>query len=96
MKTMVDRFLNWPLPASVCSDQCATMPGYPDRIGTNLLTATEAEQMLEHVAGPVLAENKRLREALGVFMEAAASGSVNHMKLACSNADDVLTKLGVL
>jgi len=44
---LVDRFLAWPLPASVASDQCATMPGYPHRCGTNLLTATEARQMIE-------------------------------------------------
>jgi hypothetical protein len=52
---MVTRFLNWPLPASVCCDPCASMQNYPDRIGTNLLTATEARQMLEHV---LLAEKK--------------------------------------
>lgn len=49
LPAMVDAFLNWPLPASVCSDLCATTQGYPDRIGTNLLTAVEAQQMLEHV-----------------------------------------------
>lgn len=46
---LVDRFLSWPLPESVCSDQCATIPGYPHRVGTNLLTAKEAKQMIEHV-----------------------------------------------
>lgn len=46
---MVDRFLAWPLPASVCSDACVVQRGYPHRIGTNLLTADEARQMLEHV-----------------------------------------------
>lgn len=47
---MVDRFLNWPLPQSVCSDGCVTNPNYPhQRIGTNLLTADEARQMLEYV-----------------------------------------------
>lgn len=52
--TMVDRFLTWPLPDSVCSDPCASMPGHPHRSGTNLMTAVEARQMLEHVlaAGP--------------------------------------------
>lgn len=29
---MVDRFLNWPLPESVCSDPCATQQGYPNRM----------------------------------------------------------------
>lgn len=46
---MVDRFLAWPLPESVCADLCATMRGHPHRIGTNLLTAVEARAMLEHV-----------------------------------------------
>lgn len=46
---MVDRFLSWPLPESVCADLCATKHGYPNRIGTNLLTGEEARKMLEHV-----------------------------------------------
>ncbi|HZR03874.1 MAG TPA: hypothetical protein VFA81_11945, partial [Burkholderiales bacterium] len=47
---MVDRFLSWPLPKSVCADGCATHPDYPHpRSGTNLLTAIEARAMLEHV-----------------------------------------------
>lgn len=53
---MVDRFLSWPLPKTVCSDGCVTDPSYPhERSGTNLLTADEARQMLEHVVGPALA-----------------------------------------
>lgn len=48
-KPLVDRFLSWPLPASVCADLCATIHGRTDRIGTNLLTAVEAEAMLRHV-----------------------------------------------
>jgi hypothetical protein len=46
---MVSRFLSWPLPGGVCSDRCATIPGYTHRIGTNLLNAAEARAMLEHV-----------------------------------------------
>jgi hypothetical protein len=46
---MVNAFLSWPLPASVCADPCATMQGYPHRRGTNLLAAVEARQMFEHV-----------------------------------------------
>ena len=48
---MVKRFLSWPLPDSVCSDFCVTVRDYkpPNRVGTNLLTADEARQMLEHV-----------------------------------------------
>lgn len=46
---LVDRFLAWPLPDSVCSDLCATKQGYPHRSGTTLLSAAEAKQMLEYV-----------------------------------------------
>ena len=47
---LVDRFLSWPLPKSVAADLCATDANYPHpRCGTNLLTADEARQMLEHV-----------------------------------------------
>lgn len=46
---MIERFLTWPLPASVCADLCATKPGYPHRTGTNLLSYDEARQMLEYV-----------------------------------------------
>lgn len=46
---MVDRFLAWPLPDSVCADSVATQPGHRNRTGTNLLTADEARQMLDHV-----------------------------------------------
>lgn len=46
---MVDRFLAWPWPDSVCADFCATKQGYPNRIGTNLLNAIEARAMVEHV-----------------------------------------------
>jgi hypothetical protein len=53
LSLMVERFLNWPLPGSVCSDQCATKQDYPNRIGTNLLTADEARQMLEYVLAPL-------------------------------------------
>lgn len=46
---LAERFCAAPLPESVCSDPCATMPGYPHRTGTNLLTVVEAEQVLTHV-----------------------------------------------
>lgn len=46
---LVDRFLAWPLPDSVCSDPCASKSGYPHRSGTNLLTADEARQMFKHL-----------------------------------------------
>ena len=60
IKTLVDRFLSWPLPASVSSDDCVTNIDYPhQRVGTNLLTADEAAQMLTHVIGPELAQRDR-------------------------------------
>ncbi len=70
LKEMTERFLTWPLPASVCSDNCATMPNYPHRSGTTLLTADEARQMLEYVVGSALTAygNARAAEA---FKEAA-------------------------
>jgi hypothetical protein len=75
MNKLVDRFLSWPLPDSVCADLVATKQGEPHRSGTNLLSAIEAKQMLEHVIGAELEslrqqdilrdlEIVRLREAL--------------------------------
>ena len=56
---LVEKFLAWPLPDSVCSDLCATKQGYPHRSGTTLLSAVEAKQMLEYllVDLPPLREN---------------------------------------
>lgn len=49
-KPLAERFCQWPLPASVCADLCASDPSYPHpRHGTNLLTVAEAEEMLRHV-----------------------------------------------
>lgn len=48
LPALVDAFLAWPLPESVCSDACVTERAAPHRIGTNLLTADEARQMFEH------------------------------------------------
>ena len=50
IKKLVDRFLAWPLPKSVCSDLCVTTHEYPyPRSGTSLLTADEAQQMFEYL-----------------------------------------------
>lgn len=47
---LVDRFLQWKLPTTVCSDGCVVMPDYQHpRFGTSLLTESEAKQMLEYV-----------------------------------------------
>ena len=52
---LVDRFLAWPLPKTVCADGCATNPNYPHpRSGTNLLNAPEARQMIEHLLAGVV------------------------------------------
>lgn len=48
IETMTNAFLRWPLPESVCADLCATKQG-PGRIGTNLLTFTEANQMIRAI-----------------------------------------------
>ncbi len=72
---MVDRFLAWPLPDSVCADMIATRQG-PGRIGTNLLTATEARLMLDHVlagdASPAPSDPE-LMKALQRSLELAAT-----------------------
>lgn len=47
----VNRFLTWPLPATVSADQCACLAGYKNRYGTNLMSGIEAREMLRHVLG---------------------------------------------
>ena len=51
IRALAERFIRWPLPASVCSDGCCSIPSYKHRTGTNLLTYDEACQMLRHVLG---------------------------------------------
>jgi hypothetical protein len=53
-KEMVNRFLSWKLPEDFCPDcyiafnrELATEGQWP--VGTNLFTATQAQEMLEHV-----------------------------------------------
>jgi hypothetical protein len=47
---MVDRFLSWKLPQTLVSDTCVVIHDFPHpRYGTNLLSATEARQMIEHI-----------------------------------------------
>lgn len=50
---MVSRFLTWPVPASAHPDGA---PGKPGRTGTNLLTAIEAREMLNHVTNAPIAQ----------------------------------------
>lgn len=46
---LATRFCSAPLPDTVCADRCASMPGYPNRTGTNLLTVAEAREVLARV-----------------------------------------------
>lgn len=55
---LVEKFLTRPLPATVCCDLCATKQGNPDRTGTNLLTASEAREMIEHLLESAVAPKK--------------------------------------
>ena len=60
---LAEIFAAWPLPESVCSDQCVTDRCYPHRSGTNLLTIEEARQMFEYVlikAGIARLENREI------------------------------------
>lgn len=45
---LVNRFLQWPVPAHIHPDGT---PGQPGRTGTNLLDASTAREMLQHVLG---------------------------------------------
>ena len=53
---LVNRFLRWPLPHSVCADLCASKQGYPNRSGTTLLSAFEAKAMIVHLLHQALTE----------------------------------------
>lgn len=55
IKHMVDRFLAWKLPESFAPDAGITYagkahPNHPGPTGTNLLSATQAEEMVRHIA----------------------------------------------
>lgn len=75
MEAMVNRFLAWKLPEDFHPDAGISFsphfnveynakrglpPQRHDPIGTNLLTATQAEEMLAHVTAPLQAELDRL------------------------------------
>lgn len=50
LMTLVNRFLMWPLPKTVCSDGCVTNSAYQfPRSGTNLLNAEEAKEMIRYL-----------------------------------------------
>jgi len=65
---MVSRFLGWPLPKDFCPDCGISFDGRKDDawnknktwpIGTNLLTASQARQMLEYVLAQEKADGSR-------------------------------------
>jgi hypothetical protein len=64
---MVDRFLAWELPR----DFAPNLPSWP--IGTNLLTADQAKQMLNHITAP-------LRQALVDLVGASAPEELKAMR----------------
>lgn len=90
---LVNRFLAWPLPESVCSDLIVTKPGAPHRIGTNLLTADETRAMLEYV----LAKNPKPAPTLlggapatapAVGLPGAAGEGPGKVTITCNEAGD--------
>lgn len=87
---LIDRFLVCPLPESVRVDPCAmpeTVPYPYERTGTNLLNATEAKQVLQHVAGDLVDAIERLEEEcvasrkvlLRIAQDERASGRIRHL-----------------
>jgi hypothetical protein len=69
-KRLAETFLRWPLPPSVCADHCTTYPVASDnpalqRVGTNLLSYNEAEQMMREVVEP---EIEQLRARLEIAL----------------------------
>ncbi len=61
---LVNRFLTWPVPASVYPDG---LPGKPGRTGTNLLSFEEARAMLEHVLAVPAAQAATPSERQSLF-----------------------------
>ncbi len=51
---IANEFLKWPLPESVRSDGCASIPGYKHRRGTNLLNHPETVAMVNDVVRPIV------------------------------------------
>lgn len=72
-QNLTDAFLQWHLPKSVCADGCTTTTEWPHpRYGTNLLTATETEQMIKEVILPRVLDKARV-EAIAVKMRKFAA-----------------------
>lgn len=81
---LVERFLAWPLPKSVCADPCASNPDYPGRSGTNLLNADQARQMLEHV----LANSEQPTCGRGKAEQGYMTGAQRPMCRTCAHVDE--------
>ncbi len=75
MADIVNAFLKWPLPKSVCADGCATRSDYPhERSGTNLLNCPETVAMVQEVVRPtverlIAEETANLREEIAALKE---------------------------
>jgi hypothetical protein len=87
---MVDRFLGWKLPLDFSPDcgisfkrMCNEGTLYPRRnepIGTNLLDATQAKAMLEHVAAPALAQAQDLMRSIQEFRNCPLLGPLSDLR----------------
>lgn len=52
-EALANRFMAWPIPASLVSDRCMSEPNYKfPRMGTCIMGPYEARQMLEYLFNP--------------------------------------------
>ena len=67
----VDRFLAWKLPEDFSPDCGIAFKPIPNAspVGTNLLTATQAKAMLEHIVGELIAEHETLKEETAALLD---------------------------
>ena len=66
-ESLAIRFCITPLPEGVKADPCACNPNHPNRSGTNLLTVSEAKEMLDSVLVPIA----RVEKHTGQFKDMA-------------------------
>ena len=67
IEKMTNAFLSWPLPESACADLCAIKQG-KGRVGTNLLSFTDAQKMFQCVTAQRLTEILLERENMCAFI----------------------------